>query len=160
MHQMNFLQDLRFLLGVPPSNFSCENGEGGKKLEITVSVDCSLDTVSKKLERLNRNTERCMLLKKKLVRAFFRLALYSPDVLVLRYFPLLLNFHLVRELVSFCVLICVQKTVSMKILVLCVTNSQRYRKCFVRGYVRSLLVSKTLILTCLARSGFWHKYRV
>jgi len=47
------------------------------------------------------------------------------------------------------VLICVKKTISMKILVLRVINSSRHRNCFVRGYTHSLFVSKAL-----ARSGF------
>ena len=39
--------------------------------------------------------------------------------------------------------ICVQKTISMKILVLCVINSSRQRKWFVRGFIYELFVSKT-----------------
>ena len=53
---------------------------------------------------------------------------------------LIANFMLqVRE---FLFLICVKKTVSMKILVLRVINSSRHRNCFVRGYIHSLFVSK------------------
>ena len=60
---------------------------------------------------------------------------------------LIANFLLqVRE---FLFLICVKKTISMKILVLRGINSSRHRNCFVRGYIHSLFVSKTL-----ARSGF------
>ena len=62
------------------------------------------------------------------------------------------NFLLqVRE---FLFLICVKKTISMKILVLRVLNSSRHRNCFVRGYIHSLFVSKALTRSCLARSGF------
>ena len=43
----------------------------------------------------------------------------------------------VRE---FLFLICVKKTISMKILVLRVINSPRHRNCFVRGYINSLFV--------------------
>ena len=48
----------------------------------------------------------------------------------------------------------------MKILVLRVINSSRHRKCFVRGYMHSLFVSKALTRSYLARSGFWHKQLV
>ena len=55
---------------------------------------------------------------------------------------LIANFLLqVRE---FLFLICVKKTISMKILVLRVINSSRHRNCFVRGYIHSLFVSKAL----------------
>ena len=62
------------------------------------------------------------------------------------------NFLLqVRE---FLFLICVKKTISMKILVLRVINSSRHRNCFVRGYIHSLFVSKALTRSYLAHSGF------
>ena len=65
---------------------------------------------------------------------------------------LIANFLLqVRE---FLFLICVKKTISMKILVLRVINSSRHRNCFVRGYIHSLFVSKALTRSYLARSGF------
>ena len=55
---------------------------------------------------------------------------------------LIANFLLqVRE---FLFLICVKKTISMKILVLRVINSSRDRNCFIRGYIHSLFVSKAL----------------
>ena len=50
--------------------------------------------------------------------------------------------------------ICVQKASSMKILLFCVINSSRHRKCFVRGFIHSLFVSKALTRSYLARSGF------
>ena len=51
---------------------------------------------------------------------------------------LIANFLLqVRE---FLFLICVKKTISMKILVLRVTNSSRHRNCFVRGLIYLPLV--------------------
>ena len=56
-----------------------------------------------------------------------------------------------RELL---ILICVKKTISMKILVLRVINSSRHRNCFVRGYIHSLFVSKAFTHSYLARSGF------
>ena len=65
---------------------------------------------------------------------------------------LIANFLLqVREVLF---LICVKKPISMKILVLRVINSLRHRKCFVRGYIHSLFVSKALTRSYLARSGF------
>ena len=58
----------------------------------------------------------------------------------------------------FVFLICVKKTISMKILVLRVINSLRHRNCFVRGYIHSLFVPKALTRSYpVARSGFWHK---
>ena len=57
----------------------------------------------------------------------------------------------VRE---FLFLICLKKTISMKILVLRVLNSSRHRNCFVRGYIHSLFVSKALTRSYLAHSGF------
>ena len=60
---------------------------------------------------------------------------------------LIANFLLqVRE---FLFLICVKKTISLKILVLRVINSSRHRNCFVRGYIHWLFVTKAL-----TRSGF------
>ena len=57
---------------------------------------------------------------------------------------LIANFLLqVRE---FLFLICVQRTILMKILVLRAIDSSRNRKCFVRGYMHSLFVSKGLLL--------------
>ena len=43
------------------------------------------------------------------------------------------NFLL--QVCEFLFLICVQRTISMKILVLRVINSSRHRKCFVRGFI-------------------------
>ena len=64
---------------------------------------------------------------------------------------LIANFLLqVRE---FLFLICVKKTISMKILMLRVVNSSRHRNCFVRGYIHSF-VWKALTRSYLARSGF------
>ena len=65
---------------------------------------------------------------------------------------LIANFLLqVRE---FLFLICVTKTISMKILVLRVINSSRHRNCFVRGYIHSLFLSKAFTRSYLARLGF------
>ena len=76
---------------------------------------------------------------------------------MLRYLPLPLNLHLVL-LVLFVIysfyLCYIKKTISMKILVICVINSSRHRKCFVRDYIHSLFVSKALTRSYLARSGF------
>ena len=55
---------------------------------------------------------------------------------------LIANFLL--QVRQFLFLICVKKTISMKILVLRVINSSPYRNCFVRGYIHSLFVSKAV----------------
>ena len=62
--------------------------------------------------------------------------------------------NLLLQVREFLFLICVEKTISMKILVLRVINSSRHRNCFVRGYIHSLFVSKALTRSYLARSGF------
>ena len=65
---------------------------------------------------------------------------------------LIANFLLqVRE---FLFLICVKKTISMKILVLRVINSSRHRNCFVRGYIHELFVSKARTSEVRASEGF------
>ena len=55
---------------------------------------------------------------------------------------------------EFLFLICVQKTGSMKILLFCVINSSRHRKCFVRGFIHELFVSKTRTSEVRASEGF------
>ena len=66
---------------------------------------------------------------------------------------LIANFLLqVRE---FLFLICVKKSISMKILVLRVINSSRHTNCFIRGYIHSLFVSRALTRSYLGRSGFY-----
>ena len=54
---------------------------------------------------------------------------------------------------EFLFLICVQKASSKKILLFCVINSSRHRKCFVRGFIHSF-VSKALTRSYLALPGF------
>ena len=54
---------------------------------------------------------------------------------------LIANF--LRQVCEFLFLICVKKTISMKILVLRVINSSRHRNCFVRGYIRELFLTQT-----------------
>jgi len=56
-------------------------------------------------------------------------------------------------------LICVKKTISMKILLLRVINSSRHRNCFVRGYIHLLFVSKALTRSYHS-FGFSHKQLV
>ena len=65
---------------------------------------------------------------------------------------LIANFLL--QVCEFLFLICVKKTISMKILMLLVINSLRHRNCSVRGYIHELFVSKALTRLYLARSGF------
>ena len=59
-----------------------------------------------------------------------------------------------RIVIEFLFLICVQKASSMKILLFCLINSSRHRKCFLRGFIHELFVSKALTRSYLARSGF------
>ena len=106
----------------------------------------------KKKKRIHRanHTERSHCSKKNLVsrnelRGIENIGARDLDVLSA-------NFLLqVRE---FLFLICVKKTLLVKILVLRVINSSRHRNCFVRGYIHSLFVSKALNRSNLARSGF------
>ena len=51
---------------------------------------------------------------------------------------LITNFPL--QMCEFLFLICVKKTISMKILVLRVINNSRHRNCFLRAYIHSLFV--------------------
>ena len=55
---------------------------------------------------------------------------------------------------EFLFLICVQKASSMKILLFCVISSSRHRKCFVRGFIHELFVSKTRTSEVRASEGF------
>ena len=55
---------------------------------------------------------------------------------------------------EFLFLICVEKAISMKILVLPVIISSRHRNCLIRGYLYSFFVSKALTRSYHARSGF------
>ena len=130
-------------LSAPPSNFPVKAEESSR----CVSVGCCLDVFVWHQE--NKNTSSTSqrdvsLLKKILVsrnqlREIDNIGARDVDVLID-------NFLLqVRE---FLFLVCVKKTISMKILVL------RHRSCFVRGYIHSLFVSKALTRPYLARSGF------
>ena len=105
---------------------------------------------SRKQEHIEQITERCRIAQKNFCfkeRAERDLKYWSTDLDVL-----IANFPLqVRE---FLFLICVKKTISMKILVLRVINSSRHRNCFVRGYIHLLFASKALTRSYLARSGF------
>ena len=47
----------------------------------------------------------------------------------------------------------IKKTISVRIVVICLINSLRQRKCFVRGYIHSLFVSKAITRSYLARSS-------
>ena len=133
----NSFSDLAAFLSAPPSNFPAKAEESSR----FVSVGCCPDVFVWHQE--NKNTSSTSqrdvsLLKKILVsrnklREIENIGARDVDVLIA-------NFLLqVRE---FLFLICVKKTVSMKILVLRVINSSGHRNCFVRGYVHSLFVSK------------------
>ena len=105
---------------------------------------------SRKQEHIEQITESCLMLKKILVsrnelREIENIGARDLNVLIA-------NFLL--QLCEFLFLICVKKTISMKILVLCVINNSRHRNCFVRGYIHSLFMSKALTRSYLACSGF------
>ena len=91
---------------------------------------------SRKQEQIEQITERCLIAKKKLVsRNELR---ETENIGATDLDELIANFLLqVRE---FLFLICVRKTISVKILVLRVINSSRHRNCFVRGYIHALFV--------------------
>ena len=106
---------------------------------------------SRKHEHIEQITERCLIAQKKF--SFKEGAERDNiDATDIDLDVLIANFLLqVRE---FLFLICVKKTISMKILVLRVINSLRHRNCSVRGYIHSLFVSKALTRSYLARSDF------
>ena len=85
-------------------------------------------------KRIEQITERCLIPPKNFSfkeRAERDIGARDVDVLI--------AIFLLQE---FLFLICVKKTISMKILVLRVTNSSRRKNCFVRSYIHSLFVSK------------------
>ena len=134
---------------MPPSNFPAKAEESFR----FVSVGCCPTVFVRHQENKNTSSKSqrdVSLLKKILVswnelREIENIGEREVDVLIA-------NFLLqVRE---FLFLICVKKTISMKVLVLRVINSSPYRNCFVRGYIHSLFVSKVLTRSYLARSGF------
>ena len=116
--------------------------------QIVVAQTCLYGIKQTRTHRANQRD--VSLFKKNLVsrnelREIENIAAKDVDVLIA-------NFLLqVRE---FLFLICVTKTISMKILVLRVIDSCRLRNCFVRGYIHSLFLSKALTNSYLARSGF------
>ena len=86
---------------------------------------------SRKQEHIEQITERCLIAKKKFIlrnelRETENIGATDLDELITNF---LLQVH------EFLFLICVKKTISMKILVLRVINSSRHRNCFVWGYI-------------------------
>ena len=149
MHRLhsNSFSDLAAFLSAPPSNFPAKAEESSR----FVSVGCCPDVFVWHQENMNTSSTSkrdVSLLKKILVsRNELRENIGARNVDVL-----IVNFLLqVRE---FLFLICVKKTISMKILVLRVINSSRHRKCGVRGCTHELFVSKAHTRSYLARSGF------
>ena len=85
---------------------------------------------SRKQEHIEQITERCLIAQKKFS---FKERAERENIGATDLDELIANFLLqVRE---FLFSICVKKTISMKILVLCVINSSHHRNCFVRGYI-------------------------
>ena len=104
---------------------------------------------SRKHEHIEQITDRCLIAQKnfsfKEGAERDNIDATDLDVLIANFLP---------QVLEFLFLICVKKTISLKILVLRVINSLRHRNCFVRGYIHSLFVSKALTRSYLARSGF------
>ena len=91
---------------------------------------------SRKQEDIEHITERCLIAQKKFI------------------FKQRVDRQFSAPVREFFFLISVKRTISMKILVLRVVNSSRHRNYILRGYIRSLFVSKALTRSYLARSGF------
>ena len=107
---------------------------------------------SRKQEHIEQITKRCLVAQKILVsknelREIENIVARDVDVLIAKF---------LLQVLEFLFLICVTKTISMKIIVLRVINNSRHRKCFVRGYIHSLFVSKALTRSF----GFSHKQLV
>ena len=92
---------------------------------------------SKKHEHIEQITERCLTAQKKISVSRNELR-ETENIGATDLNELIANFLLqVRE---FLFLVCVKKTIAMKILVLRVINSSHHKNCFVRGYIHSLFV--------------------
>ena len=126
-----------------------------------VSVGCCPDEfiASRKQEHIKQITERCLVAQKHFERErtgwgaiVSRNKQRETENIGARHLDVLIvNFRLqVRE---FLFLISVKKTISLTILVFCVINSSRHRKCFVRGYIHSLFLCQkpSLARTSLVR---------
>ena len=107
---------------------------------------------SRKHEHIEQITERCLIAQKKLILVSRNELRETENIGATDLDELIANFLL--QLREFLFLICVKKTISMKILVLRVINSSRHRNCFVRGYIHELFVSKPRTRSYLASSGF------
>ena len=98
---------------------------------------------SRQQDHIQQITKRCLiapnknLVSRNELREIENIGARDVDVLIA-------NFLL--QVRDFLFLICVQRTIRMKILVLRVINSSRSRRCFVLGYMHSLFVSKGLTL--------------
>ena len=93
---------------------------------------------SRKQKHIEQITERCLIAQKNLVSRNELREIENIDARDLD------NFLLqVRELLF---LICVKKTISMKILVLRVINSSRHRNCFARGYIQKPSLARTSLV--------------
>ena len=94
---------------------------------------------SRKHKHIEQITERCLTAQKKNLVSRNELR-ETENIGATDLDELIANFLLqVNELLF---LICVKKTISMKILVLREINSSRHRNCFVRSYIHSLFVSR------------------
>ena len=88
----------------------------------------------RKQEHVEQITERCLIAQKNFC---FEERREIENIGATDLNELIANFLLQVRVCLF--LICVKKTISMKILVLRVINSSRHRNCFVRGYIHSFV---------------------
>ena len=134
-HSNSFSDLAVALLSAPPSNLPAKAEESSRFL----SVGCCSDVFVWHQENKNTssNSQKDVSLPKK--NLVSRNELREIDNIGARDVNVLIaNFLLqVRE---FLFLICVKKTISMKILVLRVINSSRHGNCFVRGLIYSPVV--------------------
>ena len=90
---------------------------------------------SRKQEHIEQITERCLIAQKKFS---FKEGAERDNIDARDLDVLIANFLL--RMHEFLFLICVKKTISMKILVLRVISSSRHRNCSVPGYIYSSFV--------------------
>ena len=109
---------------------------------------------SRKQEHIEQITERCLIAQKKNLVSRNELR-ETENIGARALYVLIANFLL--QMREFLLLICVKKTISMKILVLRVINSSRHRNCL----LHSLAVCVKSPLSLVPRSfGFSHKQLV
>ena len=153
----NSLSDLAAFLSAPPSNFPAKAEESSRFVLVGYCPDVFV------WHQENKNTSstsqrevsllKTILVSRNELREIENIGARDVNVLIA-------NFLLQVLAREFLFLICVKKTVSMKILVLRVINSSRHRNCFVRGYIHSLTCVKSPHSLVPHSFGFSHKQLV